>query len=163
MSPVIAPENGTSWLGLSANELPLAAAVAWATRPDCGAVVSFSGTARDHSPGRPDVHRLVYEAYDDQVLARLAAIEVELRRRWPEVRAVAMLHRTGEVPIGASAVIVVVSSPHRAEAFAAAQFGIDELKATAPIWKLESWAGGEDWGTDGRPVRDVAAVPERAR
>jgi len=109
------------------------------------------------------VHRLVYEAYSDQVTARLGAIEAELRRRWPEVGNVAMLHRTGEVPIGEAAVIVVVSSPHRAEAFAAAQFGIDELKATAPIWKHESWEGGDDWGVDAQPVRDVTGVPEQAR
>jgi molybdopterin synthase catalytic subunit len=76
---------------------------------------------------------------------------------------VAVLHRTGEVPIGEAAVIVVVSAPHRAEAFAAAQFGIDELKATAPIWKRESWVGGDDWGTGAQPVRDVADMTEQVR
>jgi molybdopterin synthase catalytic subunit len=162
MSPVTPPDRA-SWLGLTDDELPLSGAVQWATRPDCGAVVSFSGTARDHSPGRPGVHRLVYEAYADQVIARLEAIEGEIRRQWPAVGRVAMVHRTGEVPIGEAAVIVVVSSPHRAEAFAAAQFGIDELKATAPIWKRESWAGGDDWGTGAQPVRDVAGVSEQVR
>ena len=48
-----------------------------------------------------------------------------------------------------------MSSPHRLDAFAAAQFGIDELKATAPIWKRESWAGGESWGLDAQQLRDV--------
>jgi molybdopterin synthase catalytic subunit len=163
MTPVIAPAHGNSWLELSDHELPQSGAIAWATRPDCGAVVSFAGTARDHSPGRPGVDRLVYEAYDDQVIARLGAITDELRHRWPDVGRVVMLHRTGEVPIGEAAVIVVVSAPHRAEAFAAAQFGIDELKATAPIWKLESWDGGQDWGVDAQPVRDVAGVSEQAR
>jgi molybdopterin synthase catalytic subunit len=163
MSPVIPPERGNSWLGLSDHELPVAAAIEWATRPDCGAVVSFSGTARDHSPGRPGVHRLVYEAYDEQVAVRLEALDGELRHRWPDVRRVVMLHRTGEVPMGAAAVIVVASSPHRPEAFAAAQFAIDELKATAPIWKLESWDGGQDWGVGAQPVRDVAGAAEPAR
>jgi molybdopterin synthase catalytic subunit len=162
MSPVTPPVND-SWLELSDDQLPLSDAVQWATRPDCGAVVSFSGTARDHSPGRPGVHRLVYEAYAEGVMPRLDAIEGELRRRWPAVARVAMLHRTGEVPIGEAAVIVVVSSPHRAEAFAAAQFGIDELKVTAPIWKRESWDGGDDWGIDAQPVRDVAGVSEQVR
>jgi molybdopterin synthase catalytic subunit len=45
-----------------------------------------------------------------------------------------------------TAVVVVVSTPHRAEAFAAARFGIDTLKATIPIWKRETWEGGVAWG-----------------
>jgi molybdopterin synthase catalytic subunit len=154
MSPVIPPATDDSWLGLSTDDLPTSAAIEWATRPDCGAVVTFSGTARDHSPGRPSVRRLVYEAYEDQVIPRLAAVEAELRRQWPQVRRVALLHRCGEVPIGATAVVVVVSSPHRADAFEAARFAIDRLKATAPIWKRESWDGGDDWGLDAQAVGD---------
>ena len=66
-------------------------------------------------------------------------------RRWPNTGRVALLHRTGRLELGESSVIVAVSSPHRAEAFDAARYGIDTLKATAPIWKQETWAGGEDW------------------
>jgi molybdopterin synthase catalytic subunit len=59
-----------------------------------------------------------------------------------------LIHRTGDVPIGGEAVVVVVSAPHRAEAFDAARFGIDAVKSSVPIWKRERWAGGEDWGLE---------------
>ena len=163
MSGVITPVDGESWIGLSADELPGQAAVTWATRPDCGAVVSFLGTARDHSAGRDAVELLEYEAYEEQALPRLWAVEAELRRRWPEARRVALLHRTGPVGIGEAAVVVVVSSAHRDVAFEAARFGIDEVKATVPIWKRETWAGGESWGLEAQHVRDPGDLaPGRA-
>ena len=64
------------------------------------------------------------------------------------VRRIALIHRTGTVPVGESAVIAVVSAPHRDEAFAAARFCIDALKATVPIWKREEWSGGTSWGLE---------------
>ena len=57
----------------------------------------------------------------------------------------ALLHRVGRLEVGEVAVVVVASTPHRAEAFAAAQFCIDTLKHTVPIWKRETWEGGSDW------------------
>jgi molybdopterin synthase catalytic subunit len=102
---------------------------------------------------------LEYEAYDEQVVPRLRAIAVEIRSRWPDVGRIALLHRIGPVPIGESAVVVVVSSPHRAEAFAAARFGIDALKATVPIWKRERWDGGESWGLEAQHLVDASEVP----
>lgn len=145
---VSGPASGDSWLGLGPDELPSTDAVRWATTPSCGAVVSFLGVARDHSADRPGVWRLEYEAYEDHVVPRLEAVEAELRHRWPEVGRVVMLHRTGVVEIGGAAVLVVVASPHRGAAFAAAEFAIDTLKSTAPIWKRESWADGESWGLE---------------
>jgi molybdopterin synthase catalytic subunit len=93
--------------------------------------------------GRDGVDRLEYEAYEEQVVPRLAAIAAQMRVRWPDLGRVALLHRVGVVPIGESSVVVAVSSPHRSAAFEAARFGIDTLKATAPIWKRERWADGE--------------------
>jgi molybdopterin synthase catalytic subunit len=58
-----------------------------------------------------------------------------------------MLHRTGELALGESSVVVAVSSAHRPVAFDAARFAIDALKESAPIWKKENWSGGSDWGT----------------
>jgi molybdopterin synthase catalytic subunit len=118
-------------------------------------VVVFSGTARDHSEGRPDVGRLEYEAYEEQVIPRLEAIVDAARTRWPELGRVVLLHRVGEVPVGESAVVVAVSAPHRAEAFDAARFGIDSLKATVPIWKREEWAGGSSWGLEPQHLAEV--------
>jgi molybdopterin synthase catalytic subunit len=158
MSPVTPPADGETWIGLSPEELPHAAAVAWATRPECGAVVSFLGTARDHSAGREGVVELEYEAYEEQAAPRLAALDAVVRTRWPEVRRVALLHRIGPVDIGSAAVVVVVSSAHRDAAFEAARFAIDELKASVPIWKRERWATGQSWGLEAQHVRDVGEV-----
>ena len=155
---VHAPTTGDTWVGLGPDVLPTDTAIRWATTPSCGAVVAFVGVARDHSEGREGVWRLEYEAYESQVSGRLGAIDDELRSRWPEVGRVVMLHRTGVVGLGEAAVVIVVSAPHRAEAFAASEFAIDTLKATAPIWKRESWAGGESWGLEAQHVTDAGTI-----
>jgi molybdopterin synthase catalytic subunit len=147
MDVLTAPADADTWVGLSESPLPVAAATAWVVRPDCGAVVLFSGTARDHAPGRPAVERLDYEAYDEHVVPSLTAVAEQARARWPEVGRIVLLHRVGELAIGESAVVVAVSAPHRPEAFEAARFCIDTLKQTAPIWKREAFAGGGgEWG-----------------
>jgi molybdopterin synthase catalytic subunit len=142
------------WLALSDDALPVAAAYEWAVRADCGAVVLFSGTVRDHADGRDGVEQLVYEAYERAALARFAEIASVVRERWPVVGRVALLHRTGALTVGECAVVAVVSAPHRDQAFEAARFAIDELKASAPIWKHETWADGSDWGTAAQPISD---------
>ena len=149
------PEEGDIWVDLTDAPLPVAEAGDWVVRPDCGAVVLFSGTARDHAPGRPGVDRLEYEAYVEQVIPRLRAIADEAWRRWPDLGRMALLHRTGEVPVGESSVVVAASSPHRSAAFEAARFGIDTLKATVPIWKRETWEGGESWGLESQHITEV--------
>jgi molybdopterin synthase catalytic subunit len=157
------PDIGDDWLGIVDGPLPVAPAYAWTGRPDCGAVVLFSGTARDHSPDRPDVTALSYEAYEGQVVPRLGEVAHELRRRWPAVGRVAILHRVGDVPIGDEAVVVVVSAPHRPEAFEAARFGIDAVKASVPIWKRERWADGEGWGLEAQHLVDASSVGDPGR
>ena len=126
--------------------------------PACGAVVQFSGTARDHSIGRPDVDLLEYEAYEEVVEPRLGAIATEMRRRWGDLGRVALLHRVGPVDVSDPAVVVAVSSPHRDAAFEAARYAIDTLKATVPIWKRERWQGGESWGLEPQHIADVARL-----
>jgi molybdopterin synthase catalytic subunit len=158
MSPLTPPSQGDDWVGLSDAELPVAGAGEWAVLPRCGAVVTFSGTARDHAEDRPDVDRLEYEAYEEQVVPRLGEIAAEARRRWPDLGRLVLLHRVGVVPIGESSVVVVASAPHRDAAFEAARFGIDAVKATAPIWKRERWSGGESWGLAAQPVTSVGAT-----
>jgi molybdopterin synthase catalytic subunit len=154
---VVQPPPGNTWIALTEQALPIGAALDWAVRPGCGAVVLFSGTVRDHAEGRPGVSRLVYEAYTEQVEPRLAAIAEEARRQWPLGRLV-LMHRVGELVVGESSVIVVASTPHRPEAFESARFCIDTLKATVPIWKRETWEGGEDWGLCAHDVVDVGDV-----
>jgi molybdopterin synthase catalytic subunit len=153
----LAPPDGDTWIGLSASALPVDEAAAWGVRPDCGGLVLFSGTARDHADGRPGVYRLEYEAYEEQVVPRLHGVAEEARVRWPMVGRIALLHRVGVLEIGESAVVVAVSAPHRDEAFAAARFCIDTLKRSVPIWKRESWTGGESWGLEAQHIVDAGA------
>jgi molybdopterin synthase catalytic subunit len=109
-----------------------------------GCSVLFTGTVRDHSPGRQGVSKLEYEAYGSVVEDKIAEIITDAMGQWPLIK-VAAVHRTGSLDIGESAVMVAVSSAHRAEAFPAARFVIDELKSRAPIWKKEHWSGGAEW------------------
>jgi molybdopterin synthase catalytic subunit len=154
----VVPPTTDDWVALTAESLPVGRAVAWAERPDCGAVVLFTGTVRDHAEGRPGVSLLEYEAYEDEVCVRLTSIVAEARRRWPVLGRVALLHRVGTLAVGETAVLVVVSAPHRGEAFDAARFCIDTLKTTVPIWKRETWAGGSDWAEGSQPVAEVVGV-----
>jgi molybdopterin synthase catalytic subunit len=155
------PATGHLWLALTGDPLPLGAAVEWAVRPGCGAVVLFAGTVRDHSEGRAGVTELEYEAYEEQVAPRLAAIADEATARWEGLGAVALLHRVGRLDVGEPSVVVVVSAPHRGGAFEAARFCIDTLKATVPIWKRERWEGGEAWGQCAHDVVEVGDLDDR--
>ena len=128
-----APDPDT-WLGLGSGALPVDEVTRWVGRPDCGAVVVFTGNARDHSEGRVGVSALEYEAYESQVVPRLAGVAAEARSRWPVLARVAMLHRVGPLSIGEAAVVVAVSSPHRDAAFDACRWCIDSFKSTVPIW-----------------------------
>jgi molybdopterin synthase catalytic subunit len=152
------PLDGDDWLALTDDVLPVGHAYDWAVRSDCGAVVLFSGTVRDHADGRDGVTHLTYEAYDEHVVPRLREIAAETRSRWPSTGRLVVLHRTGRLELGESSVIVVASAPHRPEAFAAARFAIDALKASAPIWKHEVWADGADWGTGASEPVDVRSA-----
>ncbi|HVE47280.1 MAG TPA: molybdenum cofactor biosynthesis protein MoaE [Acidimicrobiales bacterium] len=148
------PRTAVDWTGLTAAPIPVADALAWAVDPGCGAVVSFAGTVRDHAEGRPGVSLLEYEAYEDEVEPRLDALAAEARRRWPVLGRLVLVHRTGALEVEEVAVLVVASAPHRAEAFEAAQWCIDTLKATVPIWKRETWQDGVDWGTCASAISD---------
>ncbi len=153
---VMPPLEGDSWTALSDGPLPIEAASSWVVRPDCGAVVVFNGTARDHSTGRDDVDRLEFEAYEEHVVPRFDALIEAARAKWPDIGRMVMIHRVGHVPVTESAVIVAVSSPHRGSAFEAARFGIDTLKSTVPIWKKERWDGGESWGLEPQHIEEIA-------
>jgi MoaE-MoaD fusion protein len=118
----------------------LEAAVA---RPGAGAICTFTGVVRDNSRGHSTI-RLEYEAYPGMAESQMRAIAAEIAERWPEAR-VAMAHRTGGLEIGEASVVVAVSCPHRGDAIAACQWGIDRLKVSVPVWKKEFFEGGEVW------------------
>ncbi len=108
-----------------------------------GGVDIFIGTVRSHTKGRKVV-RLEYEAYQGMALSEMDKIAQQVGKRWPEAR-IAIHHRTGTLDIGEAAVIIAVSTPHRAQAFEACRYAIDTLKENVPIWKKEIFEDGEVW------------------
>jgi molybdopterin synthase catalytic subunit len=166
VEPIAAPAQGDEWLAVTDAALPIAAIYDWSVRPGCGAVVLFSGTIRDHAVDddgmlRGGVSELRYEAYTERIVPGFAVIAAEMRRRWPDIGRIAVLHRTGTIALGDSSVVIAVSAAHRPEAFDAARYGIDAVKASSPIWKHESWDGGEAWGTGSHVPVDPREVPSR--
>jgi len=131
-------------VGLSADPLDPAAVYAEVADDRAGATVLFSGTVRNHSPGKSDIDHLEYEAYAEQVVEKIHVIVEEARREW-DVLHIVTEHRTGVVGVQGVSVLVAVSSVHRGEAFDAARYIIDELKKRAPIWKKEHSPGGGEW------------------
>ena len=114
---------------VTAEPLDLAAVADAVRDPRAGGVVCFEGVTRD-------VEALDYEAYVEMAREKLRAIGEEEAARHG-LCAVALVHRTGRVPLSEPSVIVAASAPHRGEAFAGARALIDRVKAEAPIWKVE--------------------------
>lgn len=113
-------------------------------RPDCGGVVLFLGTVRELTGDVRTVF-LDYEAYPPMAEAKMAAIEADIRAKWP-VGDVAIVHRLGRLGVGEISVAVAVSCPHRAQAFEACRHAIDRVKELVPIWKKENAPDGStDW------------------
>jgi molybdopterin synthase catalytic subunit len=113
-------------------------------RPHCGAVVTFLGTVRDLT-GEHMTTALEYEAYAPMAEAKMAEIAEDVRAKWTNCE-VAMVHRLGRLDVGDVSVAVAVSTPHRADAFAACKHAIDRLKELVPIWKKDIGPQGEsEW------------------
>lgn len=112
--------------------------------PTAGAVVLFLGTARDHSPGRSGITHLEYESFPGEVEKCLERLMGQAQGRW-DIRRAVVEHRVGRVEVGQISVAVVVSAAHRAAAWDAGRFLIEQLKTQAPIWKQENWPGGSEW------------------
>jgi MoaE-MoaD fusion protein len=137
---LIPPVSGGAdgdWLAILPDPIPVDKAIAFVSRPDAGGIAIFMGTTRAES----GVVALDYEAYEPMAMRQFHDLAAEARRQWP-VMNVALLHRTGQVPAGAPSVLVAVSTPHRAEAFAACRWLIDSIKASATIWKKELYSDG---------------------
>jgi molybdopterin synthase catalytic subunit len=110
--------------------------------PAAGGEVLFIGTVRDNDGGN-GVTGLSYSAHPSAE-AELRKVTESTVAKFPEVIAVAAVHRIGDLAIGDLAVVVGVSCAHRAEAFHACHELIDELKATVPIWKHQRFTDGSD-------------------
>jgi molybdopterin synthase catalytic subunit len=113
------------------------------THASVGGIVIFEGVVRDNARGK-QVRYLEYDAYIEMAKEQIRAIVDEAERRWG-VEHVAVAHRFGRLEIGEASVIIVVATPHRAEAFEACHYIIDTLKTTVPIWKKEVATDGEEW------------------
>jgi molybdopterin synthase catalytic subunit len=105
-----------------------------------GAALLFLGVVRDHADGRP-VAGMRYDAYEEMARDVLAQIGAEACERLGTDR-LSVVHRTGELAIGDVSVAIAVSSPHRAEAFEASRYVIEEIKKRLPVWKQERYTGG---------------------
>lgn len=108
-----------------------------------GGISIFLGTARDHSKGH-DVSSITFEYYEGMAQKKLREIRERALKQF-DVLEVLILHRYGEIGIGENIVLIVVGAEHRADAFKACRWCIDELKQITPIWKLEHTPAGEVW------------------
>lgn len=116
-----------------------------------GAVNVFIGTVRNNANAK-NVLRLEYEAYESMAIAEIKMIIDDASHRWP-LLGWAVSHRIGTLLPGEVSVVVVVSTPHRADSFEACKYIIDTLKQKAPIWKKEVFEDGEEW-ISARPSSD---------
>ena len=108
-----------------------------------GGIATFLGIARDRSKER-DVDSITFEHYEGMAQKKLREIRERALKDF-DIIEVAILHRYGEIGIGENIVLIVVGAEHRAEAFRACKWAIDELKQITPIWKLEHTPEGEVW------------------
>ncbi len=130
-------------LGVRDTALSVDEVLAAVADPRAGGTVLFLGTVRAEDAGR-DVTGLGYSAHPS-ALAELRRVAEAVAADYPVI-ALAAVHRVGELAVGEAAVVVAVSCPHRQEAFAAGRRLIDDLKATVPIWKHQTFTdGGEEW------------------
>lgn len=109
----------------------------------CGGICLFVGTVRDYNKGESVTH-LEFDTYDGMAIKELQKIADHCMDEM-EVSKVAIYHRKGIVEITGIAVIIAVSTIHRAAAFTACEYAIDQLKETVPIWKKEYLLDGSYW------------------
>lgn len=137
-----------TWICIDEEHLDVEAVSDFLRVEEAGGVDIFLGTTRRWTSGRETV-LLEYECYEAMALSEMRRLLREADDRWPISRA-CLLHRTGEVPLRETSVIVGVSTPHRDAAFAACRYLIDALKQRVPIWKRERFADGTTEWVEGQ-------------
>ena len=125
--------------------------------PEHGAALVFLGVVRDHNEGRA-VRGVHYEAYAQMAAQTLTVILTEAHERVRPAK-LAAVHRTGELAVGEVSIAIAVSTPHRAEAFEACRYVIEEVKQRLAVWKQERYTSGDSEWLDGV----VPPVGERAQ
>ena len=137
--------------------LALDAVLAEVAGPACGGTCAFLGTVRSgpEEAAHGGVTGIEYQAYDAMAEVEFERIVSEASARWPGVR-IGVRHRVGMVPLGEASIAIAAAAPHRAAAFEACRFVIEQVKQRVPIWKREHHA-------DGRAVWvDAAGQPAEA-
>lgn len=108
-----------------------------------GGIATFLGIARDRSRGR-DVDGITFEHYEGMAQKKLHEIRERALKDF-DILELLIIHRHGEIAIGENIVLIIAGAEHRADAFNACRWAIDELKQITPIWKLEHTPEGEVW------------------
>lgn len=112
-------------------------------RREAGAITTFIGTVRELTEGKKTLY-LEYQSYEAMAVKKLEQIGEEIKKRWIGAE-VAITHRIGRLEITDEAVVIAVSTPHRADSYEANRFAIERIKEIVPIWKKEHWEDGEEW------------------
>jgi molybdopterin synthase catalytic subunit len=136
-------QDGAIYCALTRQAIDTRALIAKVLSGAEGAVITFEGTVRNNTKGRPTRY-LDYECYEAMALRMMGQIAREIAAEYPILR-IAMVHRLGRMLIGETSVAIIVTAPHRRAAFDAALEGINRLKKIVPIWKKEHFADGEVW------------------
>lgn len=130
--------------------------------PHAGAINTFIGTVRELTKGKKTLF-LEYASYVAMAEKKLAQIGKEISDQWPDART-AITHRIGRLDISDIAVVIAVSTPHRADSYAASRYAIERIKEIVPIWKKEHWEDGESWiGNQKETVEYPSGKPEEQR
>jgi molybdopterin synthase catalytic subunit len=122
-----------------------------------GATLLFLGVVRDHNDGR-SVGGVRYESYEEMATQVLSDI-VEEAAGAADTDRIAALHRIGELEVGEVSVAIAVSTPHRAEAYDASRYIIEEIKKRLPVWKKERYGDGAEEWVEGR-APNAAPAPQ---
>lgn len=134
---------------ITSNPIDLNKVVGFVTSPDTGGVCFFTGIVRGVTKieaGDLKTDHLVYEAYAPMAEKKLQQIGLEIQKRHPKVKQVALIQRIGKLEVGDIAVAVACSAGHRNDGiFDAAEYGINRLKEIVPVWKQEVGTEGSAW------------------
>jgi len=128
---------------ISENPLSIDAVYQGVVNESCGGICLFAGTVRNRNKGEAVTH-LDFETYTPMALKEMTKIGQQAMNKF-DIKQISIFHRSGYVGIKDIAVIIAVSSVHRAACFEACQFAIDTLKETVPIWKKEHLEDGSYW------------------
>jgi molybdopterin synthase catalytic subunit len=149
---------GTAYAAVTSQPIDPARLLGDSLSPDDGAAVLFWGVVRNRNEGRAVSH-LEYSAYAEMAERMMRRIAEEAIARYG-VGDVRVVHRVGTLAIGEASVGIAVASPHRAEAYEASRYVIEELKRRVPVWKREGYVDGEsEWVPGFTAAAEAGEVP----